>query len=501
MTGRVQTNRSPTTGNRPTGRQVGELYVNLADGQLGVINSGGTAQDLIGVTFFSPFSNYVTGNHVLQGGLLYRAMGTIAAGSFNPAQWQAISSTSGFLPLSGGTMTGTLTLASDPSGTNDAATKHYVDANVAGGVVTNPNRLINGDMRIAQINLSTGSTFAGGNTAMDRWLAISNLGGGSSPTIVGIQNGGSASLVPGFSNYLRGSNVNSVGYTPAAIDRWFIAQGLEGDSVSDFLWGTAGDFLPVTLSFWTRASAAGLYSGSIQNGAQTRSYGFSYTLSANTWQKFTITIPGDTGGTWVRSGTAVGLIVNFCFSSGATFLGPAGSTSGWVNGNYRGVTGSNPLVTPTSSGAWMDWTGIKLEAGNIATPFPKITVAEALRQCQRYLCKTYSQTEELAQNGTTSSALAVYVGPTADAASHLGVNWVFPVTMYAVPSVVLCSPSYSTFVGWGQAWAQNAGIVLTAGTGPISDGNAFLNLSGVSVAARDTILFQAMATAEVLILA
>ena len=56
MTGRVQTNRSLVSGNRPTGRQVGELYINLADAQLGVINSGGGTQDLIGVPFFSTLS-------------------------------------------------------------------------------------------------------------------------------------------------------------------------------------------------------------------------------------------------------------------------------------------------------------------------------------------------------------------------------------------------------------------------------------------------------------
>ena len=35
MTGRVQSIRSNVSGNRPTGRQPGELYVNWADGQIG----------------------------------------------------------------------------------------------------------------------------------------------------------------------------------------------------------------------------------------------------------------------------------------------------------------------------------------------------------------------------------------------------------------------------------------------------------------------------------
>jgi hypothetical protein len=87
---RVQTLRSSVPGNRPTGRQPGELYTNWADSQIGVINASNAAQDLVGVRFFSSAANYVIGDHVIQAGLLYRATQAAAAGAFNAAQWTQI---------------------------------------------------------------------------------------------------------------------------------------------------------------------------------------------------------------------------------------------------------------------------------------------------------------------------------------------------------------------------------------------------------------------------
>jgi hypothetical protein len=90
MTGRVQTLRSNVAGNRPTGRQPGELYVNWADGQFGAISSVGAPQDLIGVTFYSTTASYVVGQFVIQAGQLYRCTVANAPGAFNPAQWSQI---------------------------------------------------------------------------------------------------------------------------------------------------------------------------------------------------------------------------------------------------------------------------------------------------------------------------------------------------------------------------------------------------------------------------
>ena len=113
--------RSLTRANRPTGRVYGEPYVNLADGQLGVINSTGGAQDLIGVPIFSTTATYVSGQVVNFGGAIYSALGAITTpGAWNASQWSIIPNTSSYqswtqsyvsgayLPLTGGTITGYL---------------------------------------------------------------------------------------------------------------------------------------------------------------------------------------------------------------------------------------------------------------------------------------------------------------------------------------------------------------------------------------------------------
>jgi hypothetical protein len=90
MTGRVQTLRSSVAGSRPTGRQPGELYVNFADSQLGVVNATSAAQDLIGVTYFSTTSAYVVGQFVIQAGQLYRCVNATGPGAFTPIAWGQI---------------------------------------------------------------------------------------------------------------------------------------------------------------------------------------------------------------------------------------------------------------------------------------------------------------------------------------------------------------------------------------------------------------------------
>jgi hypothetical protein len=87
MTSRVQTIRSSVKKQRPTGRQTGELYVNFADLQVGVVNPSGAAQDLVAIRFFSPATDYVVGDFVVQASKVYQAKVAVAAAPFNPAQW------------------------------------------------------------------------------------------------------------------------------------------------------------------------------------------------------------------------------------------------------------------------------------------------------------------------------------------------------------------------------------------------------------------------------
>lgn len=92
MVNRVQTLRSSTPGNRPAAgtRAPGELYVNWPDSQIGVIDSGQNPQDLLVVRKFSTTSSYNAGDYVVQNQQLYQAAVPVTPGAFNGAQWQAV---------------------------------------------------------------------------------------------------------------------------------------------------------------------------------------------------------------------------------------------------------------------------------------------------------------------------------------------------------------------------------------------------------------------------
>ena len=93
-------------------RQPGELWVNFADHQLGVIDAGQVATPLIAIRFFASTTNYSGADWVIANGTLYIAKSAVPAGPFNPAQWTPVALSTDiagiYLPLTGGTLTGTL---------------------------------------------------------------------------------------------------------------------------------------------------------------------------------------------------------------------------------------------------------------------------------------------------------------------------------------------------------------------------------------------------------
>ena len=167
--------------------------------------------------------------------------------------------------------------------------------------------------------------------------------------------------------------------TPATNDVYKVAQRIEGRNIDGLGFGTSGA-KTITLSFLTKSSVAGTHGGSIMNGAQNRAYPFTYTInSADTWEQKSITIPGDTSGSW-SSGTDTGLEVNFDMGTAEnSYRRPAGS---WYNGRAEGADGTVQLITQ-SGGNWYA-TKIQLEEGNVSTPFEHIPYPDELLRCKRY---------------------------------------------------------------------------------------------------------------------
>lgn len=233
------------------------------------------------------------------------------------------------------------------------------------------NRLINSDMRIDQRNNGASVANGGYTYFLDRW--VGNNSQSSRYTVQ--QNAGSVTPPTGFVNYL--GVTSSSAYTVGSGETFGIQQRIEGVNVADLGWGTA-NASSVTLSFWVRSSLTGTHSGSFYNSDFTRGYAFTFTVgAANTWEQKTVTVAGDTSGTWLTT-NGVGIVVNFNLASGSTLSRTAGS---WGAGCTAATGALSVLAT---NGATFYITGVQLEKGTVATPFEVRPYATELALCQRY---------------------------------------------------------------------------------------------------------------------
>ena len=235
------------------------------------------------------------------------------------------------------------------------------------------NRLINSDMRIDQRNAGASVTPADGAYTLDRWKA-----GASAASKFSVQQ---SSVAPtGFSFSMLCTSLSA--YSVGTNDNFEMFQLIEGFNTADLGWGTA-NAQAVTLSFWVRSSLTGTFGGSIQNSAFNRSYPFSYTISAaNTWEQKSVTIDGDTSGTWIGATNGTGIVL--CIGLGAG-TGRSGTAGTWASATYYNATGATSVVG--TSGATFYLTGVQLEAGSVATPFERRPYGTELQLAQRYFEK------------------------------------------------------------------------------------------------------------------
>jgi hypothetical protein len=246
----------------------------------------------------------------------------------------------------------------------------------AGNASIMKNRIINGAMVIDQRNAGASVTNISGTVyTLDRWI----IGGNQASKFTVQQNAGSVTPPIGFTNYLGATS--SSPYTVGAAEAFRISQIIEGYNVADLGWGTA-NAKTVTLSFQVYSSLTGTFGGSIFNNAGNRSYPFSYSISAaNTWTTISVTIAGDTTGTWLTTNGA-GLYVNFSLGAGSTLSTTAGA---WTAGAYYSATGATSVVGTSSATFYI--TGVQLEVGSSATGFEYRQYGQELALCQRYYSK------------------------------------------------------------------------------------------------------------------
>jgi hypothetical protein len=278
-----------------------------------------------------------------------------------------------------------------------------ITANAVTPSVNMKNRIINGAMTISQRGTSS-FTAADNLYTLDRWVCAVNPA--SKFTVIQ-----SSDAPAGFNNSLLVTS--SSAYTVGAAEYETIAQRIEGYNIADLGFGTASA-KTITISFWVKSSLTGSFGAAITNLGETRCYPFSYTISAaNTWEQKSVTIAGDTSGSW---GTTTSTGINLYISLG-TGTNLSGTANAWTSSAKVQPTGSVSVVG--TNGATFYITGVQLEVGSTATSFDYRPYGTEFALCQRYYEKT---------SGAIQGSLSSVNG-------QGNVQWYYKATKRATPTV------------------------------------------------------------------
>ncbi|MBA2413209.1 MAG: hypothetical protein H0V63_10350 [Burkholderiaceae bacterium] len=258
--------------------------------------------------------------------------------------------------------------------------------------------------------------------------------------------------------YYRRHIITTADAALAAGDYAFADQLIETLNLAPWKFGTA-TAQPLMLSFWVRSSVAGTFGGALCNSGESRNFGFTYTISAvNTWEYKTVAITGGTTGTWATNNTtAVRLIWDL--GLGSTFQGVAGWQS---TANILTVAGCTKLSATLN--ASLDFAGVQLELGTVATGFEHRTVTDDHLRCLRYY-ENFNGTQTT-WCGDVTNAFGYYgdvkykvpkrIPPTV-ALSYVGNNGF----VGTVPSIDINATEMFRYVKTANATANGAYMVFT----------------------------------------
>jgi hypothetical protein len=382
---------------------------------------------------------------------------------------------------------GDLTISGTPAGSTTqvqynssgafagSANLTFDGTNLTAGGINTPNtfgfknRIINGNMAIDQRNGGASITPTNTQYSVDRWQSF--VSAASKFTIQ--QNAGSVTPPVGYVNYLGATS--SSAYSVASGDYFTIQQRIEGLNVADLAWGSA-NAKTITLSAWVYSSLTGTFGGAISNSAQNRSYPFTYTISsANTWTQISVTITGDTTGTWLKD-NGNGMFIVFSLGTGTTYSGTAGS---WAATAYLSATSAVSVVG--TSGATFYITGVQVETGTKATSFDFRDYGRELILCQRYY-QIITGFMTASGSGSTGVGAAVYFAP----------------QMRTSPTVSLSAALQVTRALTSDFTQSSSNIAIAASGARVSNASVDLDFSNFSGLPTDAALPQIVTGGSVL---
>ncbi len=258
-----------------------------------------------------------------------------------------------------------------------------IPANALNSNVSVPNQsafknlIINGDMSIAQRATSTTSITSSGYHTLDRFRTLMVAGGTWTQS--------QSTTVPtgqGFAKSLK-MDCTTADASLAADDYLIIRQQIEGQNLQYLKKGTSSAE-SLTASFWVKSNKTGTYIAELYDFDNTRHISQQYTISsADTWEKKTVTFPGDTTGAFGNDNNS-SLAINFWLAAGSNYTS-GGLDTAWTTVSGRAAHRANGqvnLADSTSNEFYI--TGVQLEAGTSASDFEFLPHDVNKNRCLRY---------------------------------------------------------------------------------------------------------------------
>jgi hypothetical protein len=352
---------------------------------------------------------------------------------------------------------------------------------------------VNGAMDVSQELVTNSATLpqGSGKYILDQWICL-YVQAAATAVFTGQQvtPPGSPAFGVSFPNCLQ---MKATTHTALAgsTDYNMIYQPIEA-----YRWARLGfgnsNALSVTIGFWIYATISGTGTLSLRNSAANRCYIANFTVTSGvTWQYITLTIPGDTSGTWT-TGNGIGTYMSFCFGSGST---NQGTNASWQAGNLFASSSTtnffssdNNLVCLTGIGVWPGGEAPVTSRSPIAfLPLPA-----TLDECQRYFRKSFPQGTAVAQNAGVTGAVCIKNPIALGDPSEMVY---FNPPMRTTPTITTYNPSGAN-ANWRDVTASSDVTVSVDPATAVGDSGVLLATSGTVATLGDILAIHYTANAR-----
>ena len=240
----------------------------------------------------------------------------------------------------------------------------------SGGVY---NFIINGSMEVFQRATSVSSVSDNTYVVQDRMNFFSSNDG-----VITVTADSTHPTGEGFSKSLK-VDVTTADASIAAGQYLAINQRIEGLNHAQLEYGTA-TARTIVVSFYAKSNITGPFCYSVKNNGSDRSFPIEFSLSAaNTWERISFVISGDTSGTWLET-NGIGAYHQIALAMGSTYHG---TNNTWQSGNKVATSNQANLLSSTDNEFFL--TGWLVEVGDSApSDYPHEDYGTTQRKCKRY---------------------------------------------------------------------------------------------------------------------